>query len=660
MSQPGFVVAACLLALWGTTALSRQVPAFGQATADRRAPAAPGTIDPAARQPAIPVGAGACATCHADKHAAWTRGRHSKMLQPAKASTALGDFTQARLTLHGKPYRLRTANGALYITESSLTGKPVEHRVDYTLGSRRIQHYLTTIDRGRIVVLPPSWDVQRREWFDNMDIIRPDEEAGAPVQQWNKNCVGCHVSQQDNHYTPATRTYATAWVDFGTSCERCHGPGSAHVGRETSTGPAPAGAAIVRPTRLDPPASSMVCAQCHSLRDLVASGYRAGENYYDYFVPKLEYTPRKEQDPVYWADGRPRRFSNDAIGLWQSRCFLKGGATCTTCHDAHFPDVDRHPELAASNNALCTSCHAPIASALAEHTRHLPASAGSSCVECHMPRTVLSIKARIRDHSISLPTPENTVSFGIPNACTECHSTRPASWAVEVLAKWRPTGRRTLVVDRAAAFTAARSGKPEALPRLLAIAGDIDQGPLMQANALGYLRNYSDPRAQSTLTQALGAEHPLLRMVAASSLRGPGAQASLLRALDDSRRAVRLSALVSLVNGGVRPPAADRARFARVSAEFVELAKMHEDDQVTQADLGLVHLLNDDLDRASQALMNSRALDPAGARSAFLLGLVRLGQRRLDEARALFEQVPSSDPFHAAARRQLQDIRRQQ
>ena len=51
-----------------------------------------------------------------------------------------------------------------------------------------------------------------------------------PVQQWNKNCVGCHVSQQDNHYTPATRTYATAWVDFGTSCERCHGPGSAHVG----------------------------------------------------------------------------------------------------------------------------------------------------------------------------------------------------------------------------------------------------------------------------------------------------------------------------------------------------------------------------------------------------------------------------------------------
>ncbi len=148
-------------------------------------------------------------------------------------------------------------------------------------------------------------------------------------------------------------------------------------------------------------------------------------------------------------------------------------------------------------------------------------------------------------------------------------------------------------------------------------------------------------------------------MVAASSLRGPGAQASLLRALDDAARAVRLSALVSLVNGGVPPPAADRARFARVSAEFVEQAKMHEDDQVTQADLGLVHLLNGDLERASQALMNSRTLDPAGVRSAFLLGLVRLGQQRPDEARTLFEQVPSSDPFYAAARRQLQGMRRE-
>ena len=86
---------------------------------------------------------------------------------------------------------------------------------------------------------------------------------------------------------------------------------------------------------------------------------------------------------------------------------------------------------------------------------------------------------------------------------------------------------------------------------------------------------------------------------------------------------------------------------------------MHEDDAVTQADLGLVHLLNGELDRASQALLNSRTLDPAGPRSLFLLGLVRLEQRRPDDARALFAQVPSSDPFYTAARRQMQGLRQE-
>ena len=75
-----------------------------------------------------------------------------------------------------------------------------------------------------------------------------------------------------------------------------------------------------------------------------------------------------------------------------------------------------------------------------------------------MPPTVLSIKARIRDHSMSLPAPENTVRFGIPNACNECHTDKPASWAVDTLAKWWPEGRRAKLVARAEAFTGGRGG----------------------------------------------------------------------------------------------------------------------------------------------------------------------------------------------------------
>ena len=611
------------------------------------------------------VGSAECATCHQDVHDSWKSGRHSKMIQPATSASVVGDFSKSRVTLHGQPFQLRVADGAYYITESNITGQSREHRVDYTLGSRRIQHYLTTIDRGRIIVLTPSWDVERRTWFDNMEIVRPDENDRTPVQQWNKNCFGCHVSQQDNHYQPATHTYATSWTDFGTTCERCHGPGSAHVDRYRN-GNHPAGdRAIVRPTRLDPVANSMVCAQCHSLRDDVQPGYRAGENYFDYFQPVLEYGPRKDSDPTYWADGRPRRFSNDALGLWQSECFLRGGATCTSCHqNPHLPNVDQNPQLGSASNALCTGCHTSIGSAVSAHTRHRDGSAGSSCVECHMPRTVLSIKARIRDHSMSLPAPENTVRFAIPNACTECHTDKKASWAVDVLAKWWPQGRRTRLVARAEAFTGGRAGRPEALEPLLTIARDQQAGPLVQANATGYLSKYPDQRALDALVAAAKSTHPVVRSAALSALGLiPGNQASrrstLMLGLDDPIRIVRMAALAGLIQLGGAPPTGDDAlRFRRVSEELAVRARAHEDDAAMQRDLGLVLWLGGDLEPAGRALEIAMGLEADRPSVRFLLGMVRFGQRRLDEALALLKQVPRTDPFYTPAQTQLHKLER--
>src|SRR5207245_2634550 len=129
--------------------------------------------------------------------------------------------------------------------------------------------------------------------------------------------------------------------------------------------------------------------------NIVYPDYKAGENYYDYFEPVLEYGLSSGDDSAaYWADGRPRRFSNDAIGLWQSQCFLRGGATCISCHqDPHLPDIERNAQLTASSNDLCTRCHEKLGTHLTAHTHHTSGSSGSSCVECHMPKTVISIKA---------------------------------------------------------------------------------------------------------------------------------------------------------------------------------------------------------------------------------------------------------------------------
>jgi predicted CXXCH cytochrome family protein len=605
------------------------------------------------------VGAAACGTCHQNNHEKWQTGRHSKMVQPASKTSVQGDFSKASVTLRDGRYTLRTANGQFFITESYLTGRAQEHRVEYTLGNRRVQHYLTTLDNGQIIILPPSWDIERHEWFHNLEIVRTDESTQKPVQQWNRGCVGCHVSQETVNYEPATRTYATQWTDFGTSCERCHGPGRSHVALYSS-GAAPGdsgGPRIVRPTRLDPSTGTMVCAQCHSLRSAIAPGFTAGGQYYDYFRPVLEYESASSGDPSYWVDGRPRRFSNDAMGLWQSQCFLQGGATCTTCHiDPHLPDVDKNAQLAPSNNALCTQCHQRIGQELAAHTKHRPDGAGSSCVECHMPKTVVGVKAKIRDHTISVPVPENTVDFGIPNACNECHTERTAAWAVAATANRWPGTRRSQIVARANAFAGGRAKRPEALQILLHIAEDTGQSAIIRANALGYLRNYNDPRATAALHSASRSTQPILRLAAVSNLK---ATPDLLRALDDPSRSVRVAALGSLVKVA-DTDLSDGAlqSVSRVSEEFAAMAHLYEDDPTMQSGVGAVYLRTGRFDLAATALSNSLALEPGLTSTRFLLALARVGQHRFEQARALLRQVPPSDPLFGSAQERLQYIDR--
>jgi hypothetical protein len=128
------------------------------------------------------VGAEACAKCHAGINHEWAESRHSKMMQPATKQSVKGDFSQGKVILRGWTYLLKQSNDKYYITESYLTGKSWEHRVKYTLGDRRFQHYLTTLPDGRIILIPPTWGVIRRRWDHDLDIGNPEEAPEDPIQ----------------------------------------------------------------------------------------------------------------------------------------------------------------------------------------------------------------------------------------------------------------------------------------------------------------------------------------------------------------------------------------------------------------------------------------------------------------------------------------------
>jgi hypothetical protein len=283
-----------------------------------------------------------------------------------------------------------------------------------------------------------------------------------------------------------------------------------------------------------------------------------------------------------------------------------------------------------------------------------------------MPKTVQSVKATMRDHTMSLPAPENTVRFGAPNACTECHEGQSPKWAVDAMAQWWPAGKRQKLVAQAEAFSAARQRRPEALDRLLAIVRDGSAGPLTRANAVGYLRHYTDARASTALMAAAGAVEPAIRVSAIAGLgerpaQDNGALKSVFHnALGDTHRTVRLAALRSLVNHGLlaaerREPAAAE-RLKRVSGEFAAWAQLHQDDAEAQHDLGLVQLLTGEIDLAATALWNSLTLDSRRTSTRYLLSLARVEQGRPEEARTLVKDVPRSDRYYEAVQDLLKSL----
>ncbi len=608
------------------------------------------------------VGAKACLGCHGETHARWDASRHSKMVRPATLEGVRGDFSVKEVSLRGETYLLEAKDGEYFITESRLLGKKTRHPILYTLGNRRIQHYLAWLEDGRIVVLPPSWDVTRKEWFHNMEIVGPEPENGMAVQVWNMNCFGCHVSRQERNFDLGTRTYDTDWIDFGTSCERCHGPGSDHVELYTNPKAVSHDSAIVVQTRLDPARNTMVCAQCHSLRDAISLDFVAGANYFDYFLPQLEYGLPQDHDPAWYVDGSTRRFSNDTLGLWLSRCFLEGGLTCVDCHsDPHDTEIEKNAAIRSEASAICTRCHEGIGEDVAAHSRHAEASAGSSCVECHMPRNVVSIKAKIRDHGISLPAPENTERHGIPNACNNCHEDRTPAWAAATLDEWFPGSRtrRLKLLDRADVFSRAKAGDdPEVVGKLVALAANESEPPLIRANAVGYLGSFpSDPRVPPALLRASASTEPLIRAIAMPQIGRLGSSRLssvtpfLIKALDDQVRTVRMGAAFALVSLGVRSLEGEAGlKFEAAKKIYAERAATSPDHAPTQLALGKFHLQNRDLVSAAAAFEASLKLDPDQKDALYYRAIARLGEGRTEEARRLLEQVDAKSDFHQAAR----------
>ena len=304
------------------------------------------------------------------------------MTKPIAEATVVGDFSgAATLADHGRSFEFGTADGKPFMRIAFGTAKPETFRIDYTLGAKRYQGYLSMMADGRIYVLPAFWHVESRRWVDWKEITPIPEGAHDLRQIWNTNCFNCHGTNIAQGFDVATKRYKSTWTEMGIGCEACHGPGKPHVDlmeaweKNPASKPAYDNSAknrelsgllkIFSPRSATPRQTYDTCSYCHGNKQNVFLGFRGGDHYDDYALPFLISEPIPENDfqGEFWPDGRPNRF-NRPQALTLSGCFKAGQAVCTNCHVAH---GSRNPFSLKVNitqgrtgDLLCVQCHGQV------------------------------------------------------------------------------------------------------------------------------------------------------------------------------------------------------------------------------------------------------------------------------------------------------------
>ena len=312
-------------------------------------------------------------------------------------------------------------------------------QVAFVYGSLWKQRYFTKIGDDYFP-LPVEWDFVTRAWLPYFVTIGQDWWAPFyPPDNMKRPtgplCDGCHSVGYDIH----TKQVA----EWNVGCERCHGPGSAHVAH-------PAVDNILNPARTNYVDASDTCIQCHSQGRPLANpiegkyydwpvGYRVGLKLSNFW--KLEDHVLGKTGFYYFADGTAHKNRMQGNDFVQSLMYRRG-ISCFDCHDAH--GTSNYAQLRVPAEKLCLECHGPTSpngprtATIEQHTHHKEGTPGGRCVDCHMPaiETEGVPGAYVHAHTFRFISPASTDKYAIPNPCTSCHTTKPTSWATSILQGW--------------------------------------------------------------------------------------------------------------------------------------------------------------------------------------------------------------------------------
>ena len=607
------------------------------------------------------AGSESCEKCHPEHFQRWKDSVHSKMVQIPGPETVDGDFTDKNvLRWEGHTYRMSLKDGAYSMTVTKPRGESKTYPIDYTVGSRRIQGYMSTLPDGQLYILPAYWHIPTQTWFDSSFITPHTDEDVGVKQYWNTNCLACHATDLKFDYDPATNTYNTEWLELAIGCEACHNPGSKHneffeaKPLRDYTRQDLNDTYISNQRYFDFVKSTELCVSCHGTKINYFQEYWPGDEAYDYFAPTLMSIGAPDDQGEYYPDGRPTRF-NHTLGFMGSRCFLEGKATCISCHDGHSSENDSLLLVPIEeSNSLCLTCHQDKYgdTKLTEHTFHLPDSPGSRCFECHMGESLERVLMHRRDHTLDNPIPENTIRFGVPNACNEnCHADKSPEWAIRVLDQWYGDENRKKLLYASEAMYLAKAGDPKAVPMLVRVMNDTNLRLILRASAISFLGTHLTTHSRSTvpeLFKQLQADHPLIQMTAAETLGRIGdrrAISPVSQLLNHRARTVRVAAVAAMMNLGVEHGQGEMGmRFEDAKNEYLVSLRNWPNVPAFRLNIGNIHLMDDKLEEAEFEYKTAIQIDPLMADAWYYLGMTYSRMGKWDEALDSWKELQRLNP----------------
>jgi predicted CXXCH cytochrome family protein len=344
------------------------------------------------------VGMEACSGCHATIFAAYAKTAMAQASGPAMQHLVVGEFDHAPSGVH---YRVYAEKGQAWLSferrsEPAMRGT---RQLLYFIGSgARGRTYLFSVD-GFVFESPINWYSQKDVWD-----MAPAYQSARQIPlnlPAVPSCLSCHTSNMQAPLAGTENRYAVPlFAHDGITCERCHGPGKAHVNK---TGP------IVNPAKLSASRGDAICMQCHLEASVAIE--RPGRHLYD-FAPGEDLAEYVRYF-VYTGDtGEGRHVFSQFEALAQSVCKRKSGdaMSCTSCHDPH--SSPSPAERVSFYRSKCLACHGDAFGA--KHHAENP-----NCVQCHMPRvgTAEISHTQATDHRIlrtPAAAPQDTAAFAAP------------------------------------------------------------------------------------------------------------------------------------------------------------------------------------------------------------------------------------------------------